>query len=188
MVALGNDTIRYGNDALTGGAGNDTIDGGAGNDTIDGGAGRRYSVRRSYAAYTFNAILTKLDQDWTAIDLKRVELTLGLNNDTPFKYSNGEIISFFGGEVVRMEIEHGNLYDTISFAGHNSSYEAYQPIISEYSNLSDERYIIIEQGFNLDGVNHSLLFEIYSEGDHYDNILTLDDWFDNSRKSLEMTR
>ena len=177
-----------GDDVIEAGTGDDTIDGGAGNDTLNGGAGNDTLLGDSaHAAYTFNAIVTKLDQDWTAIDLKRVDLTLGLNNDTPFKYSNGEIITFVGGEVVRMEIEHGKLYDTINFEGHNSSYEAYKPIISEYSNLSDERYIIIEQHFKLDGVNHGLLFEIYSEGDHFDNILTLDDWFDNSqRKSQDL--
>ena len=84
-----------------------------------------------------------------------------------------------------MIVDQGTLYDTINFEGYNNSFEAYDPVISEYSNVSDERYILIEQLFKLNNTNHTLTFEIYSEGDHFDQIQTLEDWFDNSQRKSQ---
>ncbi|MDA8859992.1 hypothetical protein N9I33_00840, partial [Paracoccaceae bacterium] len=168
---------RGGNDVLYGLGGDDTLDGGDGDDVLYGD--------RSLTTYTFNAILTEQDENWTAVELERVDLTLGLYEDSPFSYSFGDVITFFGGEVVRMIIDQGTLFDTISFQGHNNSFEAYDPVISEYSNISDERYILIEQPLKLNGTNYVLSFELYSEGDHFDQIQKLDDWFDNSQRKSQ---
>ena len=184
----GHDTLFGGadNDTLNGSDGDDTIDGGSGNDTLDGGAGDDVLYGDgSLTTYTFNAILTEQDENWTAVGLERVDLALGLYHDSPFSFSFGDKITFFGGEVVRMIIDQGTLYDTINFEGYNNSFEAYDPVISEYSNVSDERYILIEQPFKLNNTNHTLTFEIYSEGDHFDQIQTLEDWFDNSQRKSQ---
>jgi Ca2+-binding RTX toxin-like protein len=166
-----------GNDTMLGGDGEDRLIGGDGDDVLYGDG--------SLTTYTFNAILTEQDQNWTAVDLERVDLALGLYHDSPFTFSFGDKITFFGGEVVRMIIDQGTLYDTINFEGYNNSFEAYDPVISEYSNVSDERYILIEQPFKLNDTNHTLTFEIYSEGDHFDQIQTLEDWFDNSQRKSQ---
>jgi hypothetical protein len=110
----------------------------------------------SLTNYTFNAILLEVDESWTGVGLERVDLTLGLYEDSPFSYSFGNKITFFGGEVVQMIVDQGTLFDTISFQGHNNSFKAYDPYISEYSNISDERYIVCEQTFELNGTNYIL--------------------------------
>jgi Ca2+-binding RTX toxin-like protein len=165
------------NDTMLGGDGEDRLIGGDGDDVLYGDG--------SLTTYTFNAILTERDENWTAVGLERVDLALGLYHDSPFSYSFGDKITFFGGEVVRMIVDQGTLYDTINFGGYNNSFEAYDPVISEYSNVSDERYILIEQPFKLNNTNHTLTFEIYSEGDHFDQIQTLEDWFDNSQRKSQ---
>ncbi|MDC0012464.1 hypothetical protein OAE29_04265 [Octadecabacter sp.] len=193
----GNDTIDgsagqdyvdggEGHDTLFGGVDDDTLNGRDGNDTLEGGAGDDVLYGDgSLTTYTFNAILTERDENWTTVGLERVDLALGLYHDSPFSYSFGDKITFFGGEVVRMIIDQGTLYDTINFDGYNDSFEAYDPVISEYSNVSDERYILIEQPVKLNDTNHTLTFEIYSEGDHFDQIQTIDDWFDNSQRKSQ---
>ena len=185
--SLGDDTLvgGGGDDTLDGGAGNDTLYGGDGDDTLNGGIGDDLIIGdTAQVNYTFNAILTEKD-GWTTVGFERVDLSLGLYEDSPFSYSFGDTIEFFGGEVVKMIIDQGTLYDTISFEGHNDSFEAYDPIISEYSNLSDERYILIEIPLKLDGTNYTLTFEVYSEGDHFKQIQNLNGWFENSQRKSQ---
>ena len=170
MLAMG------GNDSLIGALGNDTLDGGSGNDLLIGDD--------ALTAYTFNAILTKNDENWTATSLERVDLTLYLEQEQPFTYSYGDPYSFPGGRVVQMLVNNGTLYDHISFNGYNDSFQANTPLISQFTTKSGENYIILEIPFEMDGVKQNLLFELYSEGSHFDSVQTLDDWFsDAQRKS-----
>ena len=77
------------NDTMLGGDGEDRLIGGDGDDVLYGDG--------SLTTYTFNAILTEQDENWTAVGLERVDLALGLYHDSPFSYSFGDKITFFGG-------------------------------------------------------------------------------------------
>jgi len=134
--------------------------------------------------YTFPALLVETDDAWNATSLMASVVTLKLDSDGPFSYSYGDSVTFAGGEVFRVSLEQGTIYDEISFVGYNESFTAYTPFISQFTNTNDEEYVVLEFVGRLNDGNFNALTILYAEGDHFNNMTTLDDWYlDANRKS-----
>ncbi|MDB2425872.1 hypothetical protein N9W43_08735 [Litoricolaceae bacterium] len=137
------------------------------------------------AIYTFPAILVVKDDSNNATQITNSEVQFKLEEALPFSYSYGNSFQFPGGEVFQINIESGTIYDEISFPGYNDSFEAYQQIISQFTSTSDENYVLLEIPSSLNGQGYNVLAVIYAEGDHFDRMTTLDDWYDGSARQSQ---
>ena len=137
------------------------------------------------AIYTFPAILVVQDDAYNATQITNSEVQFKLEEAASFSYSYGDSIQFPGGEVFRVNVESGTIFDELSFPGYNDSFEAYQPFISQYTTTSDENYVLLEIPSSLNGQNYNILTVIYAEGDYYDRLTTLDDWYDGSERQSQ---